>query len=97
MKRIETSKGEFVVLDESELDFKYKKGITYVYNNRHLIDWYNRVKLSEITEEEAKEIVGGDLFDSHLLIPMDCYRHKLKSLLKLIGIEITNNTYIFKV
>ena len=28
---IETSKGRFVVLDESELDFKEKKGITYVY------------------------------------------------------------------
>ena len=108
-KTIETSKGRFVVLNESDLDFKEKKGITYVYNNKRLIDWHNRIKLSEITEEQASNIVDETImYKKH---KVKCYRFRsytvgfiafdnsiesLHSLLKHHNIEITPNTYIFK-
>ena len=104
---IETSKGRFVVLDESELDFKEKKGITYVYNNRYLIDWHNRINLSELTEEQASSIVQQSIhtklyayYVKDIEVNAFCYESAIESLHSLLeshNIEITDNTYIFKV
>ena len=109
MKRIiETRKGRFVVKyyetwSELIIDanfYKLKLGVSIF-------------KISEITEEEASEIV--DLFQLqyhkykriYQLYNLENINQKLNhtfsaieslhSLLKSQGIEITNNTYIFKV
>lgn len=95
MKEIETSKGRFVVTD--------MKGEVRINN----VQWF--IKLYEITEEEASSIV--DLFSLqydkykkvYKLYNLENIKHtfnpveSLHSLLKSQGIEITNNTYIFKV
>lgn len=95
MKEIETSKGKFIVTD--------MKGEVRINN----VQWF--FKLSEITEEEASSIV--DLYEFQHNPTKTLYNlHKigirkwatsaiqsLHSLLESQGIEITQNTYIFKV
>ena len=102
MKRIiETRKGRFVVKyyetwSELIIDanfYKLKLGVSIF-------------KISEITEEEASEIVENHgtyidcykdyLYDKNYIYSIGA-RHSLWTLLESQGIEITNNTYIFKV
>ncbi len=106
MIEIETSKCRFVVLDD-------KKETYYPFHMYIQLYGDNYYKLSEITEEQASEIV--DLFSLqynkykrvYSLYNLENINHNinhtfssiqsLHSLLKSQGIEITNNTYIFKV
>lgn len=105
MKEIETSKGRFVVIDD-------KKETHYPFHMYIQLYGDNYYKLSEITELEASEIVDYIPFnyrdkdyklfrDYKLSVGNYCGRlsaiHSLYSLLESQGIEITNNTYIFKV
>lgn len=110
MKSIEfeTSKGRFMTANEEDLVFKDKNGITYAYHNGYLIDWFSRIKLSEITEEQASEVIKMTWINDN--IKFCKYKNyiqdgkgsyssaieSLHSLLKSKGIEITPNTYIFK-
>lgn len=100
-KTIETSKGSFLVKDIPSLDLVYDDKL-----NDYLLS-LKRIKLSEITEEQASEIVQQsihtDLY-AHYVKDIEvntfCYNSAIQSLHSLIesqGIEITNNTYIFKV
>ena len=92
---IKTSKGRFVVMEVSdwgltkkqlyELEFPIIEKIGFIHN---------------ITEEEASNIIGA----SELILDFNNgkpkYLKRLESLyciFKSQGIEITNNTYIFKV
>ena len=108
MKRIETSKGRFIVKyyetwNELIIDanfYKLKLGVSIF-------------KISEITEEEARNIVdypiileeiqGGGKMYTYYNYKLGRYDYgsslvdSLESLLESQGIEITNNTYIFKV
>ena len=95
MKEIETSKGRFIVTDIN--------GEVRIYNAQ----WFK--KLSEITEEEASSIVDSDddygvtMYQNYRTTSMQYFDEQitaiqsLHSLIKSQGIEITNNTYIFKV
>ena len=102
MKKIETSKGRFGVKyyetwSELIIDanfYKLKLGVSIF-------------KISEITEEEASEIVKQsyhtDLYAHYVKdieVNMFCYESAIQSLHSLLesqGIEITPNTYIFKI
>ena len=108
MKRIiETIKGRFVVKDIPSLDLVYDDKLNdYLFSLK-------RIKLSEITEEQARgivdypiileEIQGGDKMYTYYNYKLGRYDYgtslvdSLESLLKSHNIEITNNTYIFKV
>lgn len=111
MKKIETSRGKFIVMDVDYNQHCFVRiGLksTAMYNSRELFDYDESYKLSEITEEEASEIVDNSMMNTL------CYENyinegfkgrtwfnsaiqSLHSLLESQGIEITNNTYIFKV
>lgn len=80
MKRIETSKGRFVVCNKTDNSFL------------GLICKHESIKLSEITELEASEIIGLEISKT-----VKYNKKQLHELLESQGIEITNNTYIFKV
>ena len=96
-KIIETSKGRFVVCDKTDNSFL------------GLICKHEPIKLSEVTEKQASEIV--DLFSLqydkykkvYKLYNLENIKHtfnpveSLHSLLESQGIETTQNTYIFKV
>ena len=82
MKRIETSKGLWEVVEVNSM----QQGQFYV--DTLISEHY---KLSEITEEEASSIVND--YCVKYKNPLQC----LKGLLESKGIEITNNTYIVKV
>ena len=102
MKQIETSKGKFIVKDIPSLDLVYDDKL-----NDYLLS-LKRIKLSKITEEEASEIVDNSMMNT---LCYENYINEgfkgrtwfnsaiqsLHSLLESQGIEITNNTYIFKV
>lgn len=97
MKEIETSKGRFLICDDGCDEFE------------SLLYFFRCYKLSEITEEQASSIVkmtwinnderlcryknydinGNGSFSSSI--------DSLHSLIESQGIEITNNTYIFKI
>ena len=86
---------------------------TAMYNSIELFDYDESYKLSEITEEQAscivdypiilEEIQGGDKMYTYYNYKLGRYDYgtslvdSLESLLKSHNIEITNNTYIFKV
>ena len=102
MTTIETQKGKFIVFD-TEIETRPFHMFVQQYG-------CNYIKISEITEEEASEIV-----DSVTEYSVVCFRdysseralevydanitplQSLNSLLESHNIEITNNTYIFKV
>ena len=65
-----------------KLEFKTSKGRFLVVDAINNANIHTGIKLSEITEEQASEIVGSI--------------EELHSLLKSKGIKITNNPYIFK-
>lgn len=98
MKEIETSKGRFVVIDD-------KKETHYPFHMYTQLYGDNYYKLSEITEEEASSIVDinrivdGKIAYKDYLSFRFLYEaiESLHSLLESQVIEITNNTYIFKV
>lgn len=102
MREIETSKGRFVVIDD-------KKKTHYPFHMYIQLYGDNYYKLSEITELEARGIVDEycvndnvylTMYVDYLNKPLNCYKSAIQSLHSLIesqGIEITNNTYIFKV
>ena len=94
-KVIETTKGVFLVLDKDELKFKEKRGILHVYHYNCLVDWIHRFKLSEITEEEASKIVDYR-FECRNIGNYPPCKTALKKILQKNNIEITDNTYIFK-
>lgn len=94
-KTIETSKGKWQVVE-----------ITSIQEGQYYVDTIGsfHYRLSEITEEEASNIV------TYKGLPFNSYKdytndynwfhssiQSLHSLLESQGIEITNNTYIFKV
>jgi len=54
MKKIETSKGEFEII---EINRKFPK------INKWYFDNYKMIKISEITEEQAIEIIEATLMD----------------------------------
>ena len=83
---VKTSKGNFKVFDLIDK-------LTFI--NKSFIE-SGAIKLSEITENQCKEIVGAENCESYFLIPMDWYECKLKDLLKSQGIQITDKTYIIK-
>ena len=113
MKEIlETSKGRFVVVEVLNnvvfcLKFNYygKDKYEAMFDNSDNNFSYEKCyKLSEITEEEASSIV------TYKGLPFNSYKdytndynwfhssiQSLHSLLESQGIEITQNTYIFKV
>ncbi|WP_312922548.1 hypothetical protein [Empedobacter brevis] len=96
MKTIETSKGEFCISDDTEYEFE------------SLLYFYKGIKLQEITEEQASEIVDEDndygvtIYQNYRTTSMQYFdeqlsaKESLNSLLKFYNIEITPNTYIFK-
>ena len=90
---IETSKGKFGVVENPILP--QSLSITSKY-----------IKLSEITENEASDIVENhetytDRYKDYLYDKEYIYsigeKHSLWTLLESHNIEITNNTYIFNV
>lgn len=101
-KVLETSKGRFIVLDD-------KKETHYPFHMYIQLYGDNYYTLSEITEEQASSIV--DLFSLqydkykkvYKLYNLENIKHtfnpieSLHSLLESHNIEITPNTYIFKV
>ena len=78
MKRIETSKGEFLIIDYKELDWKDR-----FYVNNRLKEECRVLKLNnyQVSLITGKKVNSRD----------DLYR-----LIESHNIEITNNTYIFK-
>ena len=82
---IKTSKGDFLIYNDT-------------YNNfgSNLVNYKKGIKLSSITEEESSEIVEQESigFGSEIL---KSYKDTLFNLLESHGIEITENTYIFKI
>ena len=101
-EEIETSKGEFFVFNSKGEDFDgFKHNNTYYYKGRI-------IKLSEITEEQASDIVDlhdvqfsykilYKLYDIGIRKWCESAKTSLNSLLNSHNIEITPNTYIFKV
>lgn len=79
------------------IDVKTSQGNFKVFDltNKSFIE-SGAIKLSEITENQCKEIVGSEDCESYFLIPMDWYECKLKDLLKSQGIQINDKTYIIK-
>lgn len=101
MKEIETSKGRWQVVETNSM----QEGQYYV----DTIGSFH-YKLSEITEEEACSIIEETIMYQRLkshtykyrsyingFLGFDTSIQSLHSLLESQGIEITNNTYIFKV
>lgn len=103
MKTIETSKCIFYIKDIPSLDLVYNDKL-----NEYLLS-LEIIKLSEITEEQASEIVedGFNAYNEHSfklyndIIVSGSYvvtaLQSFYSLLESHNIEITNNRYIFKV
>ena len=100
MRQIKISKGRFVVTDD-------KKETHYPFHVYIQLYGDNYYKLSEITEEEASSIVQQSIHTklyAHYVKDIEvntfCYESAIESIHSLLesqGIEITNNTYIFKV
>lgn len=100
MKEIETSKGKWQVVE-----------INSIQEGQYYVDTIGSLhyKLSEVTEEEASSIVDEycvndnvylTMYVDYLNKPLNCYKSAIQSLHSLLEsqeIEITNNTYIFKV
>lgn len=83
---VKTSQGNFKVFDLID---------KFPSINKNFIE-SGAIKLSEITENQCKEIVGSQDCESYFSLPMDWYECKLKDLLKSQGIQITDKTYIIK-
>ena len=81
----------FIDVKTSQGNFK----VFYLTNKNFIKS--GAIKLSEITENQCKEIVGSEDCESYFLLPMDWYECKLKDLLKNQVIQITDKTYILKV
>ena len=84
---VKTSKGNFKVFDLID---------RFTFINKSFIE-SGAIKLSEITENQCKEIIDSEDCESYSLLTMDWYECKLKYLLKSQGIQITDKTYILKV
>lgn len=83
MKKITTSKGKFVVCEDNCDEYEA------------LLYFFRYYKLSEITEEQASEIVDYR-FECRNIGNYPPYKTALKKILRKNNIEITNNTYIFE-
>lgn len=104
MKKLEfeTSKGRFVVIDNNQDDtqvIQFLKDIPYS-------SYMNRIKLSDISEEQASEIVDKVMNNQHFQnYNFKSYNDRwvktaiesLHSLLKSKGITYLSNKYIFKI
>lgn len=98
--KITTSKGEFLVVDGN--DYRYPHYMFTKFGLRYAV-------ISEITEEQASEIVDEDndygvrIFQNYQTTSMQYFDEQitaiesLHSLLKSKGITELNNKYIFKI
>ena len=88
MKKLEfeTSKGRFVLVDNNQ----YNEAVIDFLKKVNYGSYMNRIKLSEITEEQASEIVGFQYMD-YMSKPTAI--ESLKSLLKSKGIHLFVNPY----